>query len=77
MHVCSQSADSLQRAPIHILIKPKTLIPWVFLASPALDVLADRIRAFATAVGTNLLATTNLIMLGAPKKGRGFSAIWK
>jgi hypothetical protein len=56
---------------------PNTLGPWILLALATLDVLADRVGAFTTAVRADHLTAAELVTLGALQECRGFLSIRK
>ena len=72
-----QSFDCSESTSIHILIMPQTVVPWVLFALSALDILADLVRTFSTAIWTDHFATTNLIPLRALKESGSLLTIWK
>ena len=57
--------NSSEAAGAHVSIMPDTFAKWVLLALAALDVLADGVWAFTTAVGADHLSTADLITFGA------------
>jgi hypothetical protein len=67
--------ESSQSTSIHVLIMPQAVVPWVLLALSTLDILANRVGAFTTAIRTDHLTTTNLITFGALQESRSFLTV--
>lgn len=71
----TSSLNFSQGLSVHVIVMPHAFAPWVLLALATLDILADWVGTFTTAIRADHLSTADLVIFGALKESRSFLAV--